>query len=183
MMAWWFSFFFEIGTYAAVDGGRRSTSYSAATSSLRSSFPTGDFGIASTKTNFRGRLKFANPESRQNVSRSASLTYARRLTNAATIFPHLSSASPTTATSDTAGSSDRQLSISTGDTFSPPVMIMSSVRPVTNRSPSLSTKPVSPVKYQPSRSDFASASGRLQYPSNDSSPASSAMTSPSSAVD
>ena len=34
--------------------------------------------------------------------------------------------------------SDRQLSISTGETFSPPVMIMSSTRPVTNRSPSAS---------------------------------------------
>ena len=43
---------------------------------------------------------------------------------------------PTTATSATAGCSDRQLSISTGETFSPPVMIMSSTRPVTNRSPS-----------------------------------------------
>src|SRR5258708_3307505 len=161
MLALWLSFFLKLGTYTAVDGGRRSTSYSPATSSRRS-FPTGDFGIASTKTNFRGRLKFANPESRQNASRSASLTYPLRLTNAATIFPHLSSARPTTATSDTRGCSDRQLSISTGDTFSPPVTIMSSVRPVTNRSPSLSTKPVSPVKYHPPRSDLASASGRLQ---------------------
>src|SRR6202171_3445188 len=108
-MAFVFSFFFEIGTYAAVDGGRRSTSYSPATSSRRSSFPTGDFGIASTKTNFRGRLKFANPESRQNASRSASLTYPLRLTNAATIFPHRSSARPTTATSATRGGRDRQL--------------------------------------------------------------------------
>ena len=58
--------------------------------------------------------------------------------------------------------SDRQLSISTGETFSPPVMIMSSTRPVTNRSPSASKKPVSPVKYQPSRSALASASGRFQ---------------------
>jgi hypothetical protein len=31
------------------------------------------------------------------------------------------------------------LSISTGETFSPPVMIMSSTRPVTKRSPSAST--------------------------------------------
>ena len=35
-------------------------------------------------------------------------------------------------------------------------------RPVTNRSPSPSTKPVSPVKYQPWRSALASASGRRQ---------------------
>ena len=68
---------------------------------------------------------------------------------AVTILPQRSSGRPTTATSDTAACSDRQLSISTGETFSPPVMIMSSTRPVTNRSPSASKEPVSPVKYQP----------------------------------
>ena len=57
---------------------------------------------------------------------------------AVTILPQRSSGRPTTATSDTASCSDRQLSISTGETFSPPVMIMSSTRPVTNRSPSAS---------------------------------------------
>ena len=44
--------------------------YSPATSRRRSSFPTGDFGMASTKTKRRGRLKFASPEVRQNCSSS-----------------------------------------------------------------------------------------------------------------
>ncbi len=81
---------------------------------------------------------------------------------AVTTLPQRSSGRPTTATSDTAWCSDRQLSISTGETFSPPVMIMSSTRPVTNRSPSASKNPVSPVKYQPCRIAFASASGLRQ---------------------
>jgi NAD(P)-dependent dehydrogenase (short-subunit alcohol dehydrogenase family) len=54
------------------------------------------------------------------------------------------------------------LSMSPGDTFSPPDMIMSSTRPVTKRSPSASKYPVSPVKYQPSCSARTSASGRRQ---------------------
>ncbi len=87
---------------------------------------------------------------------------ARRLMKAVTILPQRSSGKPTTATSDTAACSDRQDSISTGETFSPPVMIMSSTRPVTKISPSASKKPVSPVKYQPWRSALASASGRRQ---------------------
>ena len=57
---------------------------------------------------------------------------------------------------------------------------MSSTRPVTKRSPSSSKQPMSPVKYQPAWSDFASASGRRQYPENDSSDSSAAMISPSS---
>ena len=37
---------------------------------------------------------------------------------------------------------------------------MSSTRPVTNKSPSASTYPMSPVKYQPPRKARASESGR-----------------------
>src|SRR4029077_2576497 len=138
---------------AALDGGIGSTWYSPATSSRRSSLPTGDFGMVSTNTKRRGRLKAASPDSRQYLSSSCSATGCERLTKAVTTLPQRSSGKPTTATSSTAGCSDRQLSISTGETFSPPVMIISSTRPVTKRSPSASTKPVSPVKYQPSRND------------------------------
>jgi hypothetical protein len=46
--------------------------------------------------------------------------------------------------------------------FSPPLMIMSSTRPETQSSPASSIQPMSPVKYQPSRRAFASASGRFQ---------------------
>src|SRR5579875_1598384 len=115
-----------------------SASNSPATSLRRRSFPTGDLGISLTNTYCRGRLKLARPEARQNRSSSCSSTRPRRLTKAATICPHRSCGKPTTATSETTGCNDRQLSISTGETFSPPVMIMSSTRPVTNRSPSLS---------------------------------------------
>jgi len=65
----------------------------------------------------RGRLKFARPEVLQNSSSSAGSTGDLRLTKAVTILPQRSSGRPTTATSDTAGCSDRQLSISTGETF------------------------------------------------------------------
>ena len=64
--------------------------------------------------------------------------------------------------------------------FSPPLMIMSSTRPATHRSPSASSQPMSPVKYQPSRSARASASGRFQYPENASSDVRLAMISPQS---
>ena len=45
--------------------------------------------MVSTKTKRRGRLKLANPESRQNASSSPSLTGALRFTNAATILKRL----------------------------------------------------------------------------------------------
>ncbi len=68
----------------------------------------------------------------------ASETSARSLMNAAMILPHCSSGRPTTTTSSTAGCRESMFSISAGLTFSPPVMIKSSTRPVTNRSPSRS---------------------------------------------
>ena len=55
----------------------------------RSSLPTGDFGMASTKTKRRGRLKLASPELRQNCSSSCSLTGDWRLTKAVTTLPQL----------------------------------------------------------------------------------------------
>jgi hypothetical protein len=85
-------------------------------------------------------------------------------TNAVTAWPHRSSGRPTTTTSATAGHHTSAASISSGYTFSPPVLIMSSTRPDTHRSPSSSATARSPVKYQPSRTAFAVASGRRQYP-------------------
>src|SRR5262249_50272453 len=99
--------------YASV----RSISYSPTTSLRRSSLPAGDLGMDSTNTKRRGRLKLARPEVRQNRSRSSCSTGARRLMKAATILPQRRSGRPTTATSATAGCSDRQRSISTGETF------------------------------------------------------------------
>ena len=53
-------------------------------------------------------------------------------------------------------------STSSGCTFSPPETIMSSSRPSSQRSPSSSSRPTSPVWYQPSRICCSSASGRFQ---------------------
>ena len=83
-------------------------------------------------------LEIGQAELRQKASSSPASTAARRLTKAQTTLPQRSSGKPATATSDTAGCSDKQLSISTGETFSPPLMIISSTRPVTKRSPSAS---------------------------------------------
>src|SRR5262249_54792566 len=102
------------------EGDMRSGSYSPAISLRRRSLPTGDFGIASTNTYRRGRLKLASPDVRQNWSSSSGSTVARRLTKAATTLPQRSSARPITATSLTAGCSARQLSTSTADARSPP---------------------------------------------------------------
>src|SRR5262249_56094219 len=130
--------------------GTRSSSYSPPTSLRRKSFPTGERGIALTKTYRRGRLKLASPDVRQNSSSSSGSTAPRRLMKATKILPQRSSASPTTATSKTAECSDKQLSISTGEIFSPPLMIMSSTRPLTNTSPPLSNYPSHPPNTQPS---------------------------------
>ena len=125
-------------------------------------FPTGDFGIERTNTYARGRLKSASSDALQYVSSASASSSPRRVTNAVILCPSRSSGSPATATSATPGWSESTLSISTGITFSPPEIIMSSTRPVTKRSPSASKQPMSPVKYQPPWSAFASASGRRQ---------------------
>ena len=77
-------------------------------------------------------------------------------------LPSRSSGAPITATSRTPGWLASTSSTSTGWMFSPPETIMSSTRPSTQRSPSASRWPVSPVWYQPSRIALASASGRFQ---------------------
>jgi len=60
----------------------------------------------------------------------------RRLTKAVTILPQRSFGRPHDGDFRNSAVQDRHDSISTGDTFSPPVMIRSSTRPVTKRSPS-----------------------------------------------
>src|SRR5581483_6873354 len=130
-----FSFNEAVGS-APAEGSR---SYSPAISLRRRIFPTGDFGIALTNTYSRGRLKFGRSVAWQYASSACASTATLRLTKATTRWPQRSSRSPATATSSTAGCSDSTDSISTGEMFSPPEMIMSSTRPVTNRSPSWST--------------------------------------------
>src|ERR1039458_5885375 len=49
------------------------------------------------------------------------------------------------------GRRESRFSTSSGYTFSPPVITMSSTRPMTYNSPSSSCRPRSPVKYQPER--------------------------------
>ena len=48
-------------------------------------------------------------------------------------------------------------------TFSPPVTIMSFIRSVRCRRPSSSMKPMSPVRYQPSRITASVSAGFRQY--------------------
>ena len=72
-------------------------------------------------------------------------------TRATTRWPHSGSVRPTTATSATPGQVPSTRSTAAGHTFSPPVMIRSSVRPNTRRRPAAgSHAPASPVAYQPS---------------------------------
>src|SRR5262245_52222645 len=141
----------------------RTSVYRPSRSSRRSILPEAVFGISVTKTKRRGRLKLASsPLARQCRSSMSAVSPGAATTNATTRSPHFSSGSPITATSFTPSRRARTSSISTGWMFSPPLMIMSSTRPATQRSPSESSQPMSPVKYQPSRSARASASGRFQ---------------------
>src|SRR5439155_268591 len=114
--------------------------------------PEAVLGISRTNTTRRGRLNDARSAAPRQKASSASKLRPGALgtTNATTRAPHRSSGSPTTATSRTPGCRASTSSISTGWTFSPPLMIMSSTRPATYSSPSASSQPMSPVKYQPS---------------------------------
>ena len=98
----------------------------------------GTLGSRGRRHTREGRLKSASADARQWASSPAASTGPPRTTKAATFCPQRSSARPATAASATAGWTESTLSISAGSTFSPPVMIMSSTRPVTKRSPSAS---------------------------------------------
>src|SRR5581483_5376409 len=124
--------------------------------------PDGLFGSSSTKRYSRGRFHRAMPPSARQKASSSSAVVSGATTTATTRWPRRSSGAPTTATSTTLGCRATTSSTSSGCTFSPPEMIMSSTRPTSHRSPSSSTLPTSPVKYQPSRIAFSFASGRFQ---------------------
>src|SRR4051794_16112705 len=115
------------------------------TSSRRSSFPAALRGSASTTEIDLGTLN-AGSRSRQNARRSS--TGPRATTNALTASPHSASGRPKTPASTTAGCSSSTASTSVGATFSPPVTIMSDLRPTTiSRAPSM--RPRSPVRRTP----------------------------------
>jgi hypothetical protein len=92
----------------------------------------GFFGSSGRNRKTSGFLKLAS-RWRQNSPRSSADAVApgRSATNAATRWPHSSSGTPTTAASSTAGCDTSTASTSAGAMFSPPRMIMSSLRPAT----------------------------------------------------
>src|SRR5262245_47508858 len=102
--------------------------------------PEAVLGISRTRTTQRGRLKTASSAlARQWASSASNVRPAvDGTTNATTRWPQRSSASPITATSRTSGWRASTSSTSIGWMFSPPLMIMSSTRPLTYSSPSAS---------------------------------------------
>ena len=74
---------------------------------------------------------------------------ARRTTLAVTASPHSGSGRPKTPASATAGWASSAASTSAGATFSPPVTIVSALRPMTCRRPVSSRRPRSPVRRTP----------------------------------
>ena len=83
------------------------------------------------------------------LRRPSTVSPGRGTTSAVTASPHSGSARAKTAASATAGCAARIASTSAGATFSPPVRIMSPLRPVTTRRPSGSRRPRSPVRRLP----------------------------------
>src|SRR5262249_1350592 len=98
--------------------------------------PDGLFGSWPTKRESRGRFQRGGASlATQNASRSSAVVPGPTTTTATTRCPSRSSRSPTTATSITFGCRATTSSTSSGCTFSPPEMIMSSTRPTSQRSP------------------------------------------------
>jgi len=105
---------FENCDYAAVGGGRRSTSYPGDQQSAQQLSNRG-FRDRIDEDESSRALEVRDPESGRMLRDRLSLTYALRLTNAATIFPHLSSARQRPATSEHRRCSDRAAFDLTGD--------------------------------------------------------------------
>src|SRR5262249_56466329 len=103
-----------------------------ARSSRRSTLPIGFFGSSGRNRITSGFLKLAR-RCRQKSPSSSAVVCApwRRTTKAPTRWPHSTSGNPTTATSPPAGWPRSPVSTSAGAMFSPPRMIMSSLRPAT----------------------------------------------------
>ena len=92
--------------------------------------PVTVMGNASTNRMYCGILKCAIlPRQYSRISSSVSAAPARRRTHTATASPSLESGTPTTCTSAIFGWVCRNSSISRGEMFSPPRMIMSLARP------------------------------------------------------
>src|SRR5204862_197314 len=110
----------------------------------------GAAGSASRKAIALGTLKGARRSAACARSSSAVTdASARSTTVATTASPHSSSGRAWTAASATAGCSTSTASTSAGATFSPPLMIVSLLRPVTTSEPSPSNTPRSPVCSSP----------------------------------
>src|SRR5699024_7725417 len=101
-------------------------------------------------------------------------------TTAVTSSPHSGSGTPTTHTSATSAASARADSTAAGCTFTPPVTITSSIRPVTVSTPSarLPASPVTSHRWPDSSTNGCGLSSR--YPTASIGPASS--TRPSAAM-
>src|SRR6185369_2953722 len=115
----------------------------------RSSLPVALRGRRSTNSNLRGRAALDNW---RRAWASTSSGVASPTTRATTRSPHTGSGWPVTATSRTPGQAARQDSTASGWTLWPPLISMSSARPVTVSRPSASIAPRSPLVSQPSAS-------------------------------
>ena len=124
---------------------------------LRRIFPDGLFGSAVDEAILARALEAGERVGGEAVRvelaavNSSAVTASPATTTATTRWPSRSSGAPTTATSRTRGWRASTSSTSSGWMFSPPETIMSSSRPTSQRSPSSSSRPTSPVWYQPSR--------------------------------
>ena len=114
----------------------------------RSGLPLGSSGISSTRTSWLRRPR-PRATRRSRSSRSAS-SPSSPTTKATTRSPHSSSGTPSTSTRARPGCSRIRAATAGAGTFTPPLMITSSARPVTRSRPSSSIWPRSSVPSQPS---------------------------------
>ena len=101
---------------------------------MRCGLPVGPFGISLTKTTWRGTLNSAkrrNTNSRSSMSVDA--VFSRSTMATPTSSPRRSSGTANAIACATAGCSSSTSSISLGEIFFPPRLIISLVRPVRNR--------------------------------------------------
>jgi hypothetical protein len=107
-----------------------------------------DRGLAMAPISFATWLR-----SSATTSAPPSPAASRRITNATTAWPVVSSVAPTTAASATFGCDTSADSISVVDNRCPDTFITSSTRPSSQTSPSSSSLAPSPAKYRPGNRD------------------------------
>ncbi len=136
---------------------------SSAASAARDGFPVAPLGMELKEMIRRGSLNSASREAMKR-RRPISGTGApgRNTTTAIASSPRVGCGTPKAAASKTDGCAIKESSISPGRIFSPPRLIISLIRPVTNRNPSASSRPRSPVLSHPSRNALWLASGLLR---------------------